>query len=127
MINPRDLAGSFPALITFMKPNTTAPGGFAVDFEGSAKHARNVVRAGSAGVLIAGTTGQSATLTHDEQTELAHVVAEAARGRSEATGPFHPRPCFGGLQRHARGASAQPPDYRQGPPGRPASCHGLLQ
>jgi len=86
MINHTDLAGSFPALITFMKPNTTAPGGFAVDFEGSVKHARKCVRAGSAGVLIAGTTGQSATLTHDEQTELAMLVADASRDEAKQLG-----------------------------------------
>jgi len=68
-----------PALISFMRPDAAGPAGCVVDDAASAAHARAVVRAGCSGVVIAGTTGQSATLTHDEQIRLAGVVAAAAR------------------------------------------------
>jgi 4-hydroxy-tetrahydrodipicolinate synthase len=86
MIRPYDLSGCMPALITFMRPDSAGPGGFSVDFEATAAHARDILRAGCAGVVVAGTTGQSATITHDEQIRLAAVVGEAVRDEAQRLG-----------------------------------------
>ena len=49
----------------------------ALDVEGAAKLAKWLVEQGNEGLVIAGTTGESPTLTHDEQIELVSTVAEA--------------------------------------------------
>jgi 4-hydroxy-tetrahydrodipicolinate synthase len=48
-----------------------------VDFDGAAALARWLVEHGNDGLVVAGTTGESATLTDEEQLELGRVVAEA--------------------------------------------------
>lgn len=48
-----------------------------VNFDGAQELARYLVANGNDGVVVAGTTGESATLTHDEQTELIVAVREA--------------------------------------------------
>lgn len=48
-----------------------------LDVEGAQKLAKWLVGNGNEGLVIAGTTGESPTLTHDEQIELVSVVSEA--------------------------------------------------
>jgi 4-hydroxy-tetrahydrodipicolinate synthase len=86
MFLPSDLAGCMPALITPMIPDSKEYSGFAVDYEGAARHAKRVVELGVAGVVIAGTTGQAPTLTNDEHVELARQVAGAVREAMAETG-----------------------------------------
>jgi 4-hydroxy-tetrahydrodipicolinate synthase len=49
----------------------------AVDFDRAGELAQKVVAEGSDGVLVAGTTGESPTLSHDEKLRLYRVVKEA--------------------------------------------------
>ena len=48
-----------------------------LDVEGAQRLAKWLVGNGNEGLVIAGTTGESPTLTHDEQIELVSVVSEA--------------------------------------------------
>jgi len=49
----------------------------ALDLDGAAKLASWLVEQGNEGLVIAGTTGESPTLTHEEQIELIRVVCQA--------------------------------------------------
>jgi 4-hydroxy-tetrahydrodipicolinate synthase len=49
----------------------------ALDLDGAAKLASWLVEQGNEGLVIAGTTGESPTLTHDEQIELVRTVCQA--------------------------------------------------
>ena len=49
----------------------------ALDLDGAAKLASWLVEQGNEGLVVAGTTGESPTLTHEEQTELVRVVCQA--------------------------------------------------
>jgi 4-hydroxy-tetrahydrodipicolinate synthase len=49
----------------------------ALDFDGAAKLASWLVEQGNEGLVIAGTTGESPTLTHEEQIELVRTVCQA--------------------------------------------------
>lgn len=49
----------------------------AVDFDGAQKLAHHLVELGNDGLVIAGTTGESPTLTHDETLELFSAVVDA--------------------------------------------------
>jgi len=49
----------------------------ALDLDGAAELARWLVEQGNEGLVVAGTTGESPTLTHDEQIDLIRVVADA--------------------------------------------------
>jgi 4-hydroxy-tetrahydrodipicolinate synthase len=49
----------------------------ALDLDGAAKLASWLVEQGNDGLVIAGTTGESPTLTHDEQIELVRTVCQA--------------------------------------------------
>ena len=51
--------------------------GGALDFDGAARLARWLVANGNEGLVVAGTTGESPTLTHTEQAELVAAVVEA--------------------------------------------------
>lgn len=48
-----------------------------LDVDGAASLAKWLVANGNEGLVVAGTTGESPTLTHDEQIELISVVADA--------------------------------------------------
>src|SRR4051812_11196067 len=48
-----------------------------VDFDGAVELARWLVDHGNDGLVVAGTTGESPTLTDEEQIQLARVVCEA--------------------------------------------------
>ena len=49
----------------------------ALDLDGAAKLASWLVEQGNEGLVVAGTTGESPTLTHEEQIELVRVVCQA--------------------------------------------------
>ena len=53
-----------------------SPGG-ALDLDGAQKLAHHLVSSGNDGVVVAGTTGESPTLTHDETLELFSAVVDA--------------------------------------------------
>jgi 4-hydroxy-tetrahydrodipicolinate synthase len=53
----------------------------AVDFEGAQELASWLVEHGSDAIVVAGSTGESPTLTHKEKAELFRAVGEAIRGR----------------------------------------------
>jgi 4-hydroxy-tetrahydrodipicolinate synthase len=53
----------------------------AVDFERFRELAQHLVESGSDGLVVAGTTGESPTLTDDERLELFRVAVDALRGR----------------------------------------------
>ena len=55
----------------------------AVDFEKAKKLAQYLVDNGSDGVVVAGTTGESPTLTADEKVALFRAVVEAVGGRAQ--------------------------------------------
>tara|TARA_B100000676_G_scaffold306076_1_gene361580 strand:- start:163 stop:1056 length:894 start_codon:yes stop_codon:yes gene_type:complete len=65
----------FGRVITAMITPFTKEG--AVDLDGAVELARWLVDQGNDGLVLAGTTGESPTLTHDEQVALVEVVADA--------------------------------------------------
>lgn len=67
--------GSLVALVTPMRPDG------AVDFGSLERLVDWHVEQGTDGLVIAGTTGESATLTKSEHVEVVRVAAERARGR----------------------------------------------
>jgi 4-hydroxy-tetrahydrodipicolinate synthase len=58
-----------------------APDG-ALDLDGAGKLAQHLVDLGNDGVVVAGTTGESPTLTHAETLELFSAVVDAVGGRA---------------------------------------------
>ncbi len=56
---------------------TPFTGGGALDLDGAARLARWLTANGNEGLVVAGTTGESPTLTHTEQAELVAAVVEA--------------------------------------------------
>jgi 4-hydroxy-tetrahydrodipicolinate synthase len=100
-----------------------------LDYEQAQRLAHALLESGSDGLVVAGTTGESPTLSHDEKLKLFASVVEAARGRgavlagtgtydtaesvsltreAERTGvdgflltvPYYNRPSQEGLRRH---------------------------
>ena len=53
----------------------------AIDFEAVEKLVEHLINNGSDAILVAGTTGESPTLTHEEEFELLSVVKSVAKGR----------------------------------------------
>lgn len=53
-----------------------------LDLEGARRLAGHLLDHGSDGLVVAGTTGESPTLTHEEKRDLWAAVAEVARGRA---------------------------------------------
>ena len=65
----------FGQVLTAMITPFTADG--ALDLDGAQSLAKWLVEKGNEGLVIAGTTGESPTLTHDEQIDLVAAVADA--------------------------------------------------
>lgn len=65
----------FGRVITAMVTPFTEDG--SLDRQGAAELARFLVANGNDGLVVAGTTGESPTLTHDEQIDLVRIVCEA--------------------------------------------------
>ncbi|CAE7541426.1 dapA, partial [Symbiodinium sp. CCMP2456] len=83
MITPDQLRGAHVALLTPMKPVGSLMG---IDFHRVYKLIDTVLEAGVSGVLFAGTTGQSAMLSHDEQVDLCTRGIEYARAKAAQQG-----------------------------------------
>ncbi len=67
-------------VITAMATPFRADG--SLDVDGAQRLARHLVDHGSDGLVIAGTTGEAPTLTHEEKRDLWSAVAEAVSGRA---------------------------------------------
>ncbi|ELZ26691.1 dihydrodipicolinate synthase [Halogeometricum pallidum JCM 14848] len=65
-----DLTGVFPAMTTPFAPDER------IDHETLAENARRLERAGVDGLVPVGSTGESATLTHDEHVEVVETVVD---------------------------------------------------
>lgn len=65
-------AGVYPALTTPFHDDGS------IDFETLREHVRRLERRGVHGLVPVGTTGESATMTHDEHVEVVEAVVEAA-------------------------------------------------
>lgn len=75
------MAGRFGAVVTAMV--TPFGGDHSLDIEGAKGLARHLLDHGSDALVVAGSTGESATLTHEEKGELFRAVVEASRGRGK--------------------------------------------
>ena len=58
----------------------------ALDLDGAQKLAKYLVNNGNDGVVVAGTTGESPTISYDEQRELITAIREAIPGASLVAG-----------------------------------------
>ncbi len=74
----------FGAVLTAMVTPFDSEG--SLDLDGAAKLAKFLVANGNDGVVVAGTTGESATLTHDEQIALIETVRAAVPDHSLVAG-----------------------------------------
>jgi 4-hydroxy-tetrahydrodipicolinate synthase len=75
------MAGRFGSVVTAMV--TPFRDDHAVDLEGASSLASWLVDNGSDAVVVAGSTGESPTLTHREKAELFRAVGEAISGRAK--------------------------------------------
>lgn len=75
-----DLDIDFGRLLTAMV--TPLDKDLSVDYDQAKKLARYLVESGSEGLVVAGTTGESPTLTKDEKIELFRVVVEEVGGKA---------------------------------------------
>ena len=73
------MAGRFGSVITAMV--TPFRDDYSLDLDGAQALAKQLLDSGSDGLVVAGTTGESPTLTHDEKRELFRAVVEAAQGQ----------------------------------------------
>ncbi|HSK90042.1 MAG TPA: 4-hydroxy-tetrahydrodipicolinate synthase [Euzebyales bacterium] len=71
---------AFGQVLTAMATPMLADGG--LDLDGAQKLAHHLVEHGNDGVVVAGTTGESPTLTHDETLDLCSAVVEAVGGHA---------------------------------------------
>lgn len=83
MLRATDLHGCYPALIT---PMTEEHGRVVIDTDAFHRHIGYVIDHGVTGIVIAGTTGQSSTLTIEEQVRLVNDGALFARGYASGKG-----------------------------------------
>lgn len=79
MLNATQLTGCYPAIITPMKE---VDGDVKIDYDHFFRIIERILEAGCTGIVIAGTTGQSSTLSHGEHIEL--VVRGSAHARRHA-------------------------------------------
>src|SRR5438552_15280639 len=77
----RDMAGRFGSVVTAMV--TPFREDHAVDYDGARSLAAHLLDHGSDAIVVAGSTGESPTLTHREKAELFRVVGDAVRGRGK--------------------------------------------
>jgi 4-hydroxy-tetrahydrodipicolinate synthase len=75
------VGGRFGSLMTAMV--TPFREDHAIDLDGAQELASWLVGHGSDAIVVAGSTGESPTLTHNEKAELFRVVGEAIRGRAK--------------------------------------------
>ncbi|MFB6174240.1 MAG: dihydrodipicolinate synthase family protein, partial [Halobacteriales archaeon] len=72
MTDTEPFAGVYPAMTTPFQEDGS------IDFETLREDARRLERAGVDGLVPCGSTGESATLTHDEHIEVVEAVVDAA-------------------------------------------------
>jgi 4-hydroxy-tetrahydrodipicolinate synthase len=75
------MSGRFGSVVTAMV--TPFRKDHSVDYDGVQILADELVTSGSDALVVAGSTGESATLTHREKAELFRVVGETIRGRAQ--------------------------------------------
>ena len=75
------MAGRFGAVVTAMVTPFRDDG--SLDLEGAQELARHLLERGSDALVVAGSTGESPTLTHEEKAALFRAVVEAAEGRGK--------------------------------------------
>jgi 4-hydroxy-tetrahydrodipicolinate synthase len=100
------MAGRFGSVITAMV--TPFRDDYSLDLEGAQDLARYLLESGSDGLVVAGTTGEGPTLSHDEKDRLFHAVIEAAEGLGTVicnTGTYNTEESIG-LTRMAEEAGA---------------------
>lgn len=71
-----DFGRILTAMVTPFKKDLT------LDFDLAGKLAKHLVQSGSDGLVIAGTTGESPTLTNEEKIDLFRVVVEEVAGKA---------------------------------------------
>jgi 4-hydroxy-tetrahydrodipicolinate synthase len=71
----RSLGSILTAMVTPFREDLS------LDLDGLASLADHLLAHGSDGLVVAGTTGESPTLTDDEKMEMCRVVVDVARGR----------------------------------------------
>lgn len=77
------MAGRFGSLITAMVTPFHDDEDQSLDLDGAQEVVRHLLSTGSEGVVVAGSTGESPTLTHAEKSDLFRAVVEAAEGRGK--------------------------------------------
>jgi 4-hydroxy-tetrahydrodipicolinate synthase len=77
------MAGRFGSLITAMVTPFRDDEDQSLDLDGAQEVVRHLLSTGSEGVVVAGSTGESPTLTHAEKSDLFRAVVEAAEGRGK--------------------------------------------
>jgi 4-hydroxy-tetrahydrodipicolinate synthase len=75
------MAGRFGSVVTAMV--TPFREDHTVDYDGAQELASHLLENGSDAIVVAGSTGESPTLTYKEKAELFRVVGEAIRGRGQ--------------------------------------------
>jgi 4-hydroxy-tetrahydrodipicolinate synthase len=75
------MAGKFGAVVTAMV--TPFRDDYSLDLDGAQEMVRYLLDHGSDTVLVAGSTGESPTLTHDEKRDLFHAAVEAAEAQGQ--------------------------------------------
>ncbi|MGZ4150228.1 MAG: 4-hydroxy-tetrahydrodipicolinate synthase [Actinomycetota bacterium] len=76
------MAGRFGSLVTAMV-TPFRDGDHALDVDGAQRLASHLLDSGSDAIVVAGSTGESPTLTHKEKAELFRAVGEVTRGRGK--------------------------------------------
>ena len=74
----RPYEGLLTAMVTPFQPDGR------VNDDASVAMAKHLLAHGSHGLVVAGTTGEAATLTDDEQTRLVELIAREAGGRARS-------------------------------------------
>jgi 4-hydroxy-tetrahydrodipicolinate synthase len=100
------MAGRFGAVVTAMV--TPFHEDHSLDLDGAQELAAYLLENGSDALVVAGSTGESPTLTHKEKIELFRAVIEVARGRGKVvcgTGTYSTAETVG-LSREAEDAGA---------------------
>jgi 4-hydroxy-tetrahydrodipicolinate synthase len=75
------MAGRFGAVLTAMV--TPFRDDYSLDLDGAQELARHLLDHGSDGLVVAGSTGEAPTLSHDEKADLWRAVIEAAEGKGK--------------------------------------------
>jgi 4-hydroxy-tetrahydrodipicolinate synthase len=75
------MAGRFGSVITAMV--TPFGDDFSLDLEAAQDLARHLLDTGSDGLVVTGSTGEGATLSHQEKVSLYRAIVEAAEGRGK--------------------------------------------